>query len=102
MAAIALSYLGAITIGEPLSQNAIFYVGGGGGGVYGSNRFALNCSGIALDVPNTISNLEFTKNSENYRFYTFMPDIIINHTLYHWINNIEPFFDYLYNRFNYF
>jgi len=112
VSSMVMHHLGAVLVGEPLGQNTIFYGIGTWTGmpeeVY--PEITLNYSGIEVTIPNLLAHMEsemleldliefdmarFLEVTPNFEFYTFRPHVLIEHTIYHWVNNIDPLLEYV-------
>jgi len=107
--AFAMRAWGATIVGEPMGQNTIFH-----GVFYREDDedepgalVILENSQITAEIPNLLSfvesdilNIEFDYNvffelSPNFEFYTFRPDVLIEHTIDDWINNRDPLLEFV-------
>ena len=105
--AMAMRYLGAEIVGEPTGQNTIFYGVLSGIGDERDPHISLNYSQLPIEIPNLLSHaaaddigpgfepLAFFNMSPNFEFYTFRPDVLIEHTVEHWTNNTDPLLEYV-------
>ncbi|MCL1996106.1 MAG: copper amine oxidase N-terminal domain-containing protein [Defluviitaleaceae bacterium] len=108
--AMAMAYLGAVIVGEPTGQNTIFYGVLSGIGDERDPHIFLNYSQLAIEIPNLLSHAAaedigpnfdpdaFFNMSPYFEFYTFRPDVLIEHTIEHWINNTDPLLEYVISR----
>jgi len=116
LSAMGMHYMGATFVGEPLGQNTVFY---GlttseieSGGIDRSLEVELNYTGFYIDIPNLLAHIEganvgltylhldfdtnaFLERTPNFEWYAFRPHVLIEHTIYHWINNIDPLLEYV-------
>ncbi|MCL1996599.1 MAG: hypothetical protein FWG63_10365 [Defluviitaleaceae bacterium] len=106
-------YLGALFVGEPPAQNTIFH-----GMVWGHDEFptpdiVLEYSGMYISISNLPAHIEseevgfahtanaverFVEMTPNFEFYAFRPHVLIEFTIEHWINNVDPLLEYVKER----
>lgn len=113
MAPMALAARGAIVIGEPVSQNAIFY--GMGGSEETNKAIQLPYSGLTFFAPNVVAHIHdrhlglagfrtyeavdaFIASRPDWEWYTFRPDVLIELSLADWVANHDPVLAYVASR----
>lgn len=113
MAPMALAGRGATVIGEPVSQNAIFYGLGGSGKT--NDRIELPHSDLHFFAPNVVAHIHernlgragfgsfeavdrWIVRSPDWEWYTFRPDVLIELSLNDWITNHDPVMAYVASR----
>jgi len=84
--------LGAVIVGQPSGQNMTFY--GFSGNRRRGTEIILPYSRQVLEVPDTLAKLQ------DYGLpptddLIFRPHVIINYTIGDWINNRDPYFDFV-------
>jgi len=116
LSAMGMHYMGATFVGEPLGQNTVFY---GlttseieSGRIDRSLEVELKYTGFFIDIPNLLAHIEganvgltylhldfdtkaFLERTPNFEWYAFRPHVLIEHTIDHWINNIDPLLEYV-------
>jgi len=91
-AAYFLENIGAVIIGQPLAQNSDFYWFGSS-----ASRLLLNYSRLEITPPPTFWSAHQVHGRQPDDGI-FRPHIIIGYTIDDWINNRDPFFDYVLER----
>jgi len=116
---LGMRHHGAMIVGEPTGQNAIFY------GVMNEEFFdeegdlesvidpmiTLNNSGMMIQIPNVVAHMgsdsnvpfiggeavyaSFLEQNPDWEFETLRPDVLIPLTLQDWINNNDPLLRYV-------
>ncbi|MCL2853569.1 MAG: hypothetical protein FWE20_11185 [Defluviitaleaceae bacterium] len=116
LSAMGMHYMGATFVGEPIGQNTVFY---GlttseieSGGIDRNLEVELNYTDFYIDIPNLLAHIEgdnvglsylhpdfdtaaFLERTPNFEWYTFRPHVLIEHTIEHWINNVDPLLEYV-------
>ncbi|MCL1936742.1 MAG: stalk domain-containing protein [Defluviitaleaceae bacterium] len=113
-----ISQMGAVIVGEPLGQNAIFYgIASDGADSPYFPYVTLTNSNLTIRIPNVVAHIEsetfgfevygltgqasdYIENSPNFEFYTIRPDVQVIHTIEHWANNEDPVLNHVINSLN--
>ncbi|MCL2236599.1 MAG: YcfL family protein, partial [Defluviitaleaceae bacterium] len=76
-------------LGQPLAQNSEFYWFGSG-----ESQLFLDYSGLEITPPPTSWSSQIFHGRQPSDGI-FRPHVLIEYTIYHWINNNDPFFDFV-------
>lgn len=83
-----LASLGAVTVGQPSAQGLVFYTGG---------EHELPYSGYRFRLSDQIIDLPARFNMYSPPDLVFRPDILIDYTIEDWMNNRDPFLEFVTN-----
>jgi len=88
-AAYFLEGLGTVIVGQPLAQNSEFYWFGSA-----ESRLILEHSGLEITPPPTLWSSQLF-HGRMPSDGIFRPHVLIEYNIHHWINNIDPLFDFV-------